>query len=60
MEKILYVCIEKKRYRLYESWPGVWRLFHQINRCSLGEFNGWPLDYWRNKGVIEGEEEKEG
>lgn len=60
MDDALYVWIAKKCYRLYQQTPGMWRLFYFCDRVKLTIHVAHNLDYWRKKGVLEGEEEKEG
>jgi hypothetical protein len=60
MEDFLYVWIEKKCYKIYTHNDTTWRLFYFIDRQKLNIKDAHSLDYWRKKGVIEGEEEKEG
>lgn len=59
MEDALYVWISKKCYRLYSHNDITWRLFDLVDRQTLRIMHAYSLDYWRRKGVVEGEEEKE-
>lgn len=57
--KYLIVCINKRYYRLYQYNNIMWRLFYQRDRETVGIQEAHSLDYWRGKGVIEGEEENQ-
>lgn len=59
MEIDLYVWIGKKCYRLMKDFGCEYMLYYLKDREMLNEYWWRPLDYWRKKGVIEGEEEKE-
>ena len=59
MEQHLYIWLDKKCYQLYHAVGSRWRLFYYTDRLKLNIHSAHSLDYWRRKGVLEGEEEKE-
>lgn len=58
MEDILWVWIDEVRYTLYRCKNETWRLFYGVDRFALNINGAHILDYWRRKGVLNGEEEK--
>jgi len=53
-----YVWIDKKRYMIYSHKGISWRLFDFADGQKLKLSGAYSLDFWRRKGVLNGEEEK--
>ena len=58
MENYIYVRINGSSYRLNYLGGGRWRLFYLTARRKLNINLAHGLDYWRKRGVIQGEKEK--
>jgi len=58
MKEYLYLSIKDVVYRLCSTNGKTWRLLNSRECKPLNIFGAHNLDYWRRKGMIEGEEEK--
>jgi len=54
-----WLIIAGRRYRLSSNNGWLWRLRWEYQRKKLNEPGLHELDYWRKKGVIKSEAEKE-
>ena len=59
MFEILRITIDEKLYPLVSFDGQVWRLYWLCHQEKLKDSGAHYLDYWRKKGVIKSEAEKE-